>query len=188
VFSGAKGDYTEDDTADATSLYGQMKLRAEHRLAQFEGAFSLRLGTVFGLSQQPNAFLNRLLRDLVHGKNIPLIRDEVRTFYSVDDVCGACVRLLEQDPFPGGVFHLGGVRKDSYHSFGVALVHAFGLDDNLLRAVRGAEFSEAFRVTANRGNDLSLVGDAFGGRFGYRVHAIEDSLMRLKTLLKHGRM
>lgn len=188
VFSGAKGDYTEEDQTDATSLYGQMKLQAEHRLAQFENTFCLRLGSVFGLSQRPNAFLNRLLRDLVVGKQVPLIRDELRSFYSVDDVCGACVRVIEHDPFPDGVFHLGGVSKDSYHSFGSALVRAFGLDEGLVRAVRGAEFSPALGTAAHRGSDLSLVGDAFSGRFGYRVHAIEDSLMRLKTLLKHGKM
>jgi len=187
VFSGNRGAYREEDTTDGASLYGRMKRQAEERLAQHGHVLALRLGNVFGLSQFPQrTFLNRLLRDLQNGNALPLITDEFRTYYGVDEVCRAIALVLERKAFPTGLYHLGDGGRDSYHSFSLKVAGIFGLDHSRLRPIHGSEFSQNHSVTASRGADLSLVGDEFAREFSFQLAPPEESLVRLKEKLQKG--
>lgn len=187
VFSGDRGGYREEDTTDGTSLYGRMKHQAEELLSAQKNVLTLRLGNVFGLSQFPHrTFLNRLLRDLHEGNALPLIQDELRTYYGVDEVCRAIAHLLTITPFPTGLYHLGDGGRDSYYSFSLKLAGIFGLDPSRLKPIQGAEFSKLQPGHGNRGADLSLLGEAFAKQFAFQLAPPEASLMRLKTHLQSG--
>ncbi len=190
VFSGEKGGYRETDKRDGHTWYGQTKIKAESLLEPLTNVVILRLGTVFGIGQfTARSFLNRLLRDLIFQRPIPLVTDELRSFCSVEEV-GRLIRLLA-DRLPGapsssGIFHVGPPEKLSYHAFACQLAEAFALPTSNLRPIPGSELMHRAPGAA-RENDLSLRAEELTRTLGFQARSIPESLARLRFSLQNGK-
>jgi dTDP-4-dehydrorhamnose reductase len=187
VFSGDRGDYTEDDPPDPSGHYGHGKVRAEEMLSETGRVFILRLGTLYGLGPVPDrSLLQRLLRDLWSGQPTPLIDDEFRSFQSLDWVAECCERLLEAPLQQAGLYHLPGPAKESHYSFALALGHALRHPCAHLQGLTGAAFSKLLPPHAPRGADTSLNGARFESVFNLRPDSTGKYLDRLAEQLRTG--
>lgn len=187
VFSGTRGHYVEEDIPDGKSQYGISKLRGEEALGERENTFILRLGTLFGLSAwEQDSMMNRILLNLWKGELTPLIRDEYRSFLSVEDLCQAIEKIIESREITAGLYHIGTPEKETYFQFGERLAHAFGLPDTCLLSISGKSFSGHGFVPENRGHDLSLRGDRFQKDFHFHARDTDFSLRLIHHRLSRG--
>jgi dTDP-4-dehydrorhamnose reductase len=118
VFSGERGDYTEEDALDPVSEYGRSRVLAEKFLLKhYPNVLIIRPGLALGASLQgdigPHDWLRRrLTRGLVSSFFV----DEIRSpLWMVDLIKG--IRLLI-DKKCSGVYHLGG--KTNFSRFEIA--------------------------------------------------------------------
>ncbi len=187
VFSGVKGHYSEEDIPDGQSSYGRSKLAGEEALSRFENTYILRLGTLFGLgSSGQDSIVNRFLTSLWKKELIPLIHDEYRSFFSVDDLCRAIDLIIESETCPEGIYHLGNPHRESYYDFGLHLAHAFNLQDTGLLKISGKSISEHGFRPEDRGHDLSLSTDRFSKLFPFHAKETEFSLRLIQYRLRKG--
>lgn len=188
VFSGAKGTYSEEDTPDPISLYGGLKLQAEHELERLKNVTILRLGNVFGLGvRSDSSGLSRLLSRLWSGHRVPLISDEYRSFYSVDEVVSVCESLMEnKEGFPTGVFHLSNCERSSYFDLGHLIVHLLDIPEKAVSALTGEEFDRLQGVKWPRGQDLTLDGSRLNSITGREIASIRIGLASLRRQLRRG--
>jgi dTDP-4-dehydrorhamnose reductase len=187
VFSGQKGNYTEEDTPDPNSSYGSAKLRAEEMLLEFENAFTLRVGTLFGFGPRlEDGLLPKLLRQLWSGADAHFISDEHRTFQSVQDVVEGAKRLMQVGPEMAGVYHCPGGGRATYFDFARLLARTLGLAPDHLHPLPGAQLQTAYNTAEIRGRDTSLNAEKFSRSLGGLGHSLEESLQSVRSQLVNG--
>ncbi|MCP5426308.1 MAG: NAD(P)-dependent oxidoreductase [Gammaproteobacteria bacterium] len=132
VFSGDRGQYTEQDVPDPQSEYGRTKYAAERVVqACCENAVIVRPALIFGSSPSGrSSFTEQILQRLKRGETVPLFEDEYRTPVSLTTLCDQLLELALGDH--RGVFHLGGPERLSRFQFGRRLASALGLNDELI--------------------------------------------------------
>lgn len=183
VFSGNKGNYSEDDPPDPCSSYGSSKRRAEELLLDFENTFVLRLGTLFGLGlKKEDSLLARLLEQLWAKHPLTLIEDEYRSFQGVDAVEAAVRSLMHSDPDKAGLYNCPGGARSSYYDFVRVLAESLGVEATLERMP-----SSALRLPYNtpeiRGEDTTLAPDKFRRAFGLDGPSLSESIETIKKQL-----
>lgn len=189
VFSGEKGNYTEEDIPEPTSSYGAAKLRAEALLAETENTFVLRLGTIFGFGvDRRNALLPRLLDQMWEGRQGTFINDEYRTFQSVDDVVEASKRLMHGDSDKSGIYHCPGGSKSTYFDFAKAVARVLGRKPESILSTPGEALQAAYNTPELRGRDTTLKADRFDRNLGPLGMPLEKSLENIKDQLVKGRI
>lgn len=189
VFNGEDGNYQEDDTPHPAGAYGNTKLQAEEMLLRHENAFILRLGTAFGIGSQHqnSALLTRILGQLWRRRQIPLIKDEFRTFTGVDQICRAIGNCIDAAISEAGLYHLSTGERESYYTFGKTVATTFGFPQDLIRPVTGREFTETVATSKiSRGNDLTLVGELYPRIFAHKVEPMSHSLNLMREQLRRG--
>lgn len=123
VFSGARGDYREDDVADATDLYGRSKLLGE---VADENALTLRTSIIGRELRHHRSLLDWFLAQ--RGRTI---HGYTRTFWSgvtTPYLSRLVLELIERFPGLSGLWQVAG-RKIAKHDLLVALRAAYGIDD-----------------------------------------------------------
>ncbi len=187
VFSGDQGDYVETATVDPAGHYGMSKVRAEELLAAYNGVFTIRLGTLYGLGPVPQrSLLNQMRNNLLSGSPFPLIDDEFRSFQSAEWVAEASERLMHAEWNQGGIYHLPSPPKESHFSFGSLLSLALGKGSDNIQRVSGDEYSTRHPGAATRGKDTSLDGKLFESTFGIRPKSNAHYLKKTALSLADG--
>lgn len=108
---GTDGECTEESPLNPVSLYGRLKVQAEEVVMSRSNSISLRLATVFGMSQRMrldllvNDFVYRAVRD----KFVVLFEGHFRRNYvHVRDVADAFIHSLDNfDAMNGQVYNVG---------------------------------------------------------------------------------
>jgi dTDP-4-dehydrorhamnose reductase len=187
VFSGERGEYTEDDERSPLGHYGQSKARGEDLVAQYERVFVLRLGTLYGLGPVAyRSLLHRMVLEILQGKPVQVIDDELRCFQSAEWVALAAERLLTADPSQAGLYHLPAAPKLSHLGFSIALGRALEASIAHLIPVPGTVFSQTHPTLVSRGRDTSLASGRFQAAFGLTPPDTANALKVQVDSLKSG--
>jgi len=177
VFDGEKGDYSEGDDPNPSSLYGSTKLEAEKRvLGISDRAVVVRLSLLYGNRGHSNVgFVCRLLESLNAGRPFKLFTDQYRTPLYLDDLAEALRGVILDRGFRG-LYHLGGPERVSRWEFGQILAEVFGFSKKLLSPIKMEDLLEMIP----RPRDCSLNSSKIYGRLNFRPKAIREGLQRLK--------
>ncbi|MBU1936247.1 SDR family oxidoreductase [bacterium] len=130
VFSGQKGNYTEQDSPSPINTYGRTKLRAEQIVLNVNPQnLVIRLNSVVGASCGFGAsFSERILSDVREQGKVQLFADQFRSPIHVRSVVSIVTQLITQNIV--GVFHLGGAQRLSRTELGRALCKATGISED----------------------------------------------------------
>lgn len=177
VFDGEKGDYSEGDNPNPSSLYGSTKLEAEKRvLGISDRAVVVRLSLLYGNRGHSNiGFVCRLLESLNAGRPFKLFTDQYRTPLYLEDVAAALKRIVLDMNFRG-LYHLGGPERVSRWEFGQILAEVFGFSKKLLSPIKMEDLPEMIP----RPRDCSLNSSKIYGRLKLEPKTIREGLQRLK--------
>ncbi len=132
VFSGQKGNYTEQDTPSPINVYGRTKLRAEKIVLDTNPQnLVVRLNSVVGASRGFGAsFSERILSDIRKQGKVQLFTDQFRSPIHVRSVISVVTRLIAKNAV--GVLHLGGPQRLSRAELGRALCRAAGIPEEAI--------------------------------------------------------
>lgn len=130
VFDGMKpGAYSEDDSLNPQSVYGQSKMAGEQAITSghLEKYFIIRTSWLFG--PDGNNFVETILRLAAEREELRIISDQVGSPTFTQDLAAAVFRLLEtsmhlQDSAsaPYGIYHFANAGSCSWYDFACAIV------------------------------------------------------------------
>ncbi|MCG2614757.1 SDR family oxidoreductase [Terrimonas sp. NA20] len=175
VFSGKKGEYTEEDTAEPVNYYGKTKLEAEDSVKEYEGDWAIvRTVLVYGQPASGRSNILTIVKDkLEKGETYNVVDDQWRTPTYVEDLAKG-IRLIA-DRRAKGIFHLAG--KDKLTPFQMAKETAayLGLDAGLIRRVTAADFTQP----AIRPVNTTFVIDKAKAELGYEPVSFREGLQKM---------
>ena len=132
--------------------------------------------------------LVRLLRSLWKNEPVTVIRDELRAFFSTEELAKVVGICLDAYLARAGIYHISNGTQDSYFSFANTTARIFRCLPTCLRPVSGAEFAHSGLGFANqeRGKDLTLNGQLFMDTFSFAPRSTEEMLDRIRSRLIKG--
>jgi len=153
VFDGKKGSYKEEDEPVAVNFYAETKIRAEKLIQELDfNAVITRLSLVIGLPVlgSGNSFLDRTIRKLEKGEQVPFPQNEIRTPIDVVTLGAALVELARNNY--RGILHLAGNDRINRYEMACQIASKLGYSSDLIVASN----SNSFSVRAPRPNDNTL--------------------------------
>lgn len=134
VFSGEKGDYTEDDPPDPINWYGRTKLGGEwSALCAYPETTVIRT-TFFGRRPGRSGWTDRLADRLAAGNSVVLPQHRFFSPIFVGDLADLIISLaLVHKAVAGQILNLAGRTRCSRFEFGRLLAEAMGFDPDLIR-------------------------------------------------------
>ncbi len=151
VFDGGRGNYTELDSTNPFSVYGETKLLGEQTALAVHDDVLIARTNFFGWSPPgTRSILEFFVNALRSGKKVSGYTDFVVSSIYVQDLLSAIYNLVGSDR--RGVVHLGASNALSKYDFGVQVASQFGLDAGLISPVAAAAGGHA----TSRARDLSL--------------------------------
>ena len=132
VFDGAKGNYSEEDSASPINQYGNSKYAAEESIKGiFENYVIARLNLVYGHGEAvKKSFTDSILIASWSGRSFPVFKGQIRTPIALD-VASRAIRELAEGDFKG-VYHLGGKETIDRWDFAVKLISFMKLDPSVI--------------------------------------------------------
>jgi len=141
VFDGQAGPYSETDTPNALSVYGQTKLDGERAILDAHpNALVLRATTVYGPDPQSKNFLYTLRRVINAGNTMRVPTDQLATPTHVEDLAAASIALLNEGHT--GIFHLAGPRFLSRYDFSLLACEILGLPTSHVQPLTTPELNQ----------------------------------------------
>jgi len=145
VFSGERGNYTEEDNSDAHDLYGRTKFLGE---VSASNALTLRTSIIGRELTHYQSLLEWFL-----GQNGRRVKGYTRAFYSgvtTNYMAELVTRIIEEFPSLSGIYHVTGVTTSKFDLL-CLLRDAFGIDVEIEpdeeffcdRSMKGSKFREA---------------------------------------------
>ena len=154
VFSGATGDYREDDSVEPFSVYGETKLAGEEAVRSALEQHLILRTNFFGWSETGRKsvleFFVNALRGNEHINGYP---DFIVTSLYVPSLVETIWQLVERHE--RGTFHVASRDALSKYDFGVEVARRFGLDESLIARLGPTPGTHA----TSRSRDLSLNTD-----------------------------
>lgn len=162
VFSGtADTPYRESDRPSPESVYASSKYLGERMAADAARHYVLRVESLFG---GPNAHgsVDRIVSQLVSGKETRVFVDRVVSPSYVEDVVEATVRLLSTEA-PFGLYHCVNSGYATWFALGSEVARLVGADERLLVQTRVADVTMAAKRPkfAALANDKITAAGAF---------------------------
>jgi dTDP-4-dehydrorhamnose reductase len=171
VFDGTRGSYTERDTTNPFSVYGETKLLGEGAALAAHDDVVVARTNFFGWSPTgTRSILEFFVNALRSGQQVPGYTDFVVSSIYVQDLLTAIYDLVDSDR--RGVIHLGAANALSKYEFGVQVASQFGLDAELISPVAAAAGGHA----TSRARDLSLDTSLLESLLGWTVPTQEVGL------------
>ncbi|OAI44764.1 NAD(P)-dependent oxidoreductase [Planctomycetaceae bacterium SCGC AG-212-F19] len=149
VFSGMKGNYTEDDTPDPVDLYGRTKLLGElnqsHCLTVRTSMIGRELGSAYGLVEW---FLRQ------EGKTVSGYQNALFSGLTTQALAAILLRVIEDHPRLHGLWHIASTPISKYDLLGlIRSIHRLNVvlqPDAAIRCDRsldGSRFQQATGIT-----------------------------------------
>lgn len=156
VFDGMAGNYSEEHSVRAVSVYSACKIAAETlALRSAADAVVLRISVVYGTPSPSNpGFLGDILRSWRAGNPMNFYTDQFRT-PTYGPAVAQAVEAFVAGQVPGGIYHVGGADRLSRHEFGLLVAAAAGAPTTLVRPVNMPRTGDS----APRGADCSLISE-----------------------------
>ena len=156
VFSGDRGNYSEDDDTGPINAYGISKLMGEKEL-QGRKCIIIRISTPYGINfpGKKTTFMDFVISSLRSGKKIRIVTDQLTTPTYTGDIPIAIERLFSLNKT--GIYHLGSTECISRHSFAELLADVFSLDSGLIEPVKTSEMGFAAKRPLNTCMNVSKI-------------------------------
>jgi len=106
VFDGRRGNYSEQDDPNPTTVYGKQKLAAEQAILQLDGCLVLRLAKTLGVDPNDGSQLTDALRRMMRGETIRAATDQIFSPIAATDAARLILGAI--DARLSGLYHLGG--------------------------------------------------------------------------------
>ncbi|MGC1719027.1 MAG: SDR family oxidoreductase [Isosphaeraceae bacterium] len=158
VFDGLEGPYTEEGPPNPMSVYGNVKLDAEHALAEALGPAQLTMRTcwVKGPERQGKNFADQVVKALAEGRELVCSSDMSGSPSYGLDVALAAVRLAELGV--SGLIHVAGPEVVGRVAFARAIAEALGLDPARIIPKPQSAIPKAYPLTAIVPRQVPLEG------------------------------
>ena len=158
VFSGDRGNYSEDDETGPINAYGRSKLLGEEAL-KGRKCIIIRISTPYGinLSGKKTTFMDFVISSLRSGKRIRIVTDQFTTPTYTGDIPIAIERLFSLHKT--GIYHLGSKECISRHSFAEILADVFSLDRGLIDQVKTSEMGFIAKRPLNSCMNVSKISE-----------------------------
>ncbi len=178
VFDGKRGMYSEQDSPNPFSVYGQTKLDGERAVLECLDALILRTN-FFGWSPTgTRSILEFFLSALESSRSVAGYTDFVVTSMYVQSLLEGIWALHEADT--GGVVHVASRDPASKYQFGLWVAQEFGLDPSVIRPSPSSDESQ----TGLRSRDISLDVSHFESLIGKQAPSQVEGLMRVREDLE----
>lgn len=170
IFSGARGEYREDDPPDPTTPYGRNLLLCEEMIAaRHDDHAIIRPSYIYGYARgRLNTRLQRTADALGRGDSVTLFDDMSKSPIDVDTLAGAVLGIAEETY--RGILHIAGERMSVY-DFHRRAMEALGIDTARLRP-------EPMPVDRGYTRDTSLDSTRWRWMSGTVPPTIEEALRK----------
>jgi len=178
VFDGEKdGPYVESDPVAPIGAYGRTKLAGEVSVRSANPQH-LILRTSWVYDAAGANFLRTMLRLAENREEGRVVDDQHGHPTAADDIAGAIARILpafRADPTTAGTYHIPGADPTTWHGFAESIFQ--DLARRGLRRPRNVAIKTAdYPTPARRPKNSRLSGDAFAGRFGFRLRGYREAV------------
>lgn len=151
VFDGTQGNYSEGDTPNPFSAYGESKLRGELAVAEELPAAMILRTNFFGWSPSGSrSILEFFVNALSSGSQVPGYTDFIVTSLYTQDLAKIIFELAGLNV--RGLLHVASADPLSKFDFGREVAAAFGFDSALIRPAEGGVGPDG----KSRARDISL--------------------------------
>ena len=147
IFDGTKNEpYTEEDTPNPKSVYGDTKYRGELEVERNPKHFITRISWVFGLNGEN--FVKKILRAAKKYTELKVVNDQIGSPTYTVDLAKALVRIAETDDY--GTFDITNEETCTWYEFAEYFIDLFGMETSVI-PVTTEEYYE--------GKDMTKVAD-----------------------------
>ncbi len=180
VFDGRQGNYSETDSPNPLSFYGETKARAEQKLMEMEFNCAIaRVALVYGIGKSHHSnFFHSMVKHLQQGEKVNLFHDQFRTPIYVENLAEVLIDLAENNHI--GLIHLGGEERISRWDFGLKACEILDLPDALLQRTSMFDFPSA----ASRPRDVSMDIRLANNILNTKLLDCSEGLNRVKLKLR----
>jgi dTDP-4-dehydrorhamnose reductase len=180
VFDGKKSDspYTEDDTPNPISWYGQTKYQGEQAIADLDGSWTIvRIMMPYGSGYQKKSdFARFFVKQLQNKEPLTLVADQKITPIFIDDAVTAIAKLCDSND--QGIYHVASLDWITPIDFGKKLAQEFGFDQALIK--EPISYLELYKGRGPRPQNSWLNTQKFDTLFPGVLHTISESLRLFK--------
>jgi dTDP-4-dehydrorhamnose reductase len=175
VFDGTKKmPYLESDTIEPINIYGQSKAHAEENILCINPqALIIRTSNIFS-PWEDTSFVTRTITDLKESREIRAANDEWISPTYVPDLVNESLDLLLDNE--SGIYHVVNNGRITWAKFAQQLAIMTGLDENMVKAVAGAEL----KLQAKRPKNMVLASEK-----GIVMPSLEDAIQRYLETTGH---
>lgn len=156
IFDGVKGNYTEEDTPNPLSYYGETKLLSEQLLVNSTISYSiLRTILVYGLvnDMSRSNIVLWVKESLEKGKEITIVDDQYRMPTFVEELARACKICIDKKAM--GVFNISSTQLLSIYEIAQQIADTFLLDKKLIKPISTSTLNQTAQRPSKTGFDLS---------------------------------
>ena len=179
VFDGGQGNYSETDTPNPLSIYGNSKWLAEQELINsgYTHWAIARTIIVYGVGYSLNKsnIFSWLINELTQGKEVSLITDHFRAPTWAEDLAAGCLAIAKNDHT--GIYHLCGPETLSIFDLGIRVARFLGVPETLINASDSNALNQAAPRPPKTGFNLTKAIKVLG----YQPHTIEETLGFLRN-------
>jgi dTDP-4-dehydrorhamnose reductase len=181
VFSGLRGDYSEEDIPTPVGVYSHTKLNGELAVAEADPTAIIARVNLFGWSLTGNRSLAEFFfNNLRLKKHVMGFTDVYFCPLLANDLAHIFLRMLEENL--SGLYHVVSSESLSKYDFGLRLAQRFNLDGTLINPTSVTMSG----LKATRSPNLTLRSDKLSRALGESLPRLSTGLDRLYTLYQQG--
>jgi dTDP-4-dehydrorhamnose reductase len=181
IFDGADGPYSEDDSPNPLSFYGQSKWKAEQVIVASGCTYAiLRTIIVYGVAAAMSRS-NIVLwakNALEKGETISVVNDQWRMPTLAEDLAAACIAAVQKEA--QGVFHVSGKDLMNMVELVQQVADFWHLDRTLIKPINSASLNQAAKRPPKTGFVLAKAIS----QLGYQPHSFIEGLALVDAQLK----
>lgn len=171
----------EDSPTNPPNYYGLSKLKSEKALlCEVPTSLIIRTSRIFGPEEVKKNFANQVVQNLLTGKEMTLLSDELSCPTYNKDLCEAVMLLIKKDC--SGIYHIVGPEVMSKYQWGLKIAEYFKLDSKWLIP----KSSDELKLPAPRGKFTALSTHKFRTEFpDFKFKTLEEALNEWKKSKDH---
>ncbi|TAF63405.1 MAG: SDR family oxidoreductase [Cytophagales bacterium] len=183
IFDGEKGPYSEKDTPNPLSIYGDSKWKAEQILlndTQFTQYAIIRTVLVYGVvaDMSRSNIVLWVKNSLEQNKNIQVVDDQWRTPTLAEDLAMGCLLVAQKKAT--GIFHIAGSETLTPYQIAQKVALFFQLDTAYISRTDASQFSQPAKRPPKTGFNIEKAKK----ELGYSPTPFEEGLQVVAQQLK----